>query len=184
MGALRAALRSRRASLQEADEVEREAFLKAEALLPAIEQAHVRLGPPPPECSSLAFEIQLDTLDARNVSDLRGPDRPICNFHNMNDKSFTRWQWEADFKGFINLPWPCEALCHTAARGAIDIGSYCRCFVVLDGESANVLRNGDSVEVILVSQSDPNAEKPLGRITIKIFWVGVVQEHMTLEDFC
>lgn len=184
--ALRAALRCREAALSEADEVELQSFEKAKALLPAIERAHLRLAPLSPECTGLSFEVQFDTLAVNNYWDK--PPAPIsCIFQNIQDRSFSRWQWEAEYRrnaGYINLPWPCEALCHTAARGAIDIGSSLRCYVVLDPESSDVVRNGDSVEVLLLAQqADAHAEKPLGRVTIKVFWGGVKPEPMKVEDF-
>jgi len=204
--ALRGALRARKPFLEQADEAEKESFVFAELALPTVARAHLRLAQVPQQFTRLVLEIVSLDIAAADVywPNEDGAALPLCTFYDINrprvqssqssqaSQSRTKltrvssagMQWEATPCGLLDLPWPCETLCHSGSRAVFDIGSMARCFVVLDTESDDALCNGQECKVSLLTQAnEPSAERPIGCITIKVLWEDTMQDAMKVEDF-
>lgn len=185
--ALRASLRARAPSLEEADEAESASFEYAKQVLPTVARTHLRLAQLPEHYTGLHLQVVNLQLTSNDVCwPGNGAVLPPCFFHNINSSQIphaTAWQWDVDPAGFFNLPWPCDALCHGAARAVIDVGSVARCFVVVDSESDEALFDGQEITVTMIDQSsEPCIGRPLGNMTIKVFWDQSWKDAMTIED--
>jgi len=177
---LRAALASMNPEIDECDEVEKESFGLALKRQADIRQVHICIYPPPRGVRAVVIQIL-----AMAVGGIRWPAEgmalPSVALQDASEEQGSRSkaksskrakQFPCDPKGYLRLPWPCEALSQDCARAVIIIstreGGCCRCFVILD-QSHGALRDKGIGDVSFVPANDPcNASAKHGEMTYRI----------------
>jgi len=200
---LKSALEAKQAnSLQEADEAELEAFVQAHHLLPAIEEAHIKLGAPP--CQVKALRLHLSSVALGDLAWPNGNKEAAKSDHShyfpqQTNPRMTLWDasqgpgaasqvFEASGNSELVVPWPCKALMRLGAQPALDIafGSQVgRCYILCEdarrGPQAAKDGGGDaqitrSASLVAFDSSGPRAPTAIGLVTVRAAW-SQTREH-------